>query len=112
MAKKPVRLETPVTVVVADKRSDPPKRKALPREELKADGYFSIYANDLLVQTSIWDVRIKLGEVVADNSTTLKVKTFGEVRLAPQLAKKLTMMLLKQLQDYEDKYGPIPMLQD
>ncbi|MEO8097808.1 MAG: DUF3467 domain-containing protein [Acidobacteriota bacterium] len=91
---------------------DPVKKKQ-EREEYKAEGYFSIYANDLQVQTSIWDMRIKLGEVDADQSRgKLRVKSFGEVRISPQLAKKLTMILILQLKGYEEKHGQIPTQKD
>jgi hypothetical protein len=78
------------------------------REEVKGTEYFSIYANDVRVQTSIWDVRLKFGEVDGDVDDRLSIKVLGEVRLSPPLAKALTVLLIKQLQQYEAKHGPIP----
>ena len=87
-------------------------KQQLERLEIKVDQYFSIYANDVRLQTGVWDVRIKLGEIDGDSPDKLTIKVFGEVRMSPQLAKRLTILLASQLKTYEEKFGPIPETKD
>jgi len=80
------------------------------REKTKSGNFFSIYANDIQVQTGPWDVRLILGEVGSTIGATpeVSVEEFGQIRMSPQLAKKLAMILARQLQVYEEKFGEIP----
>src|SRR5450755_2131681 len=67
----------------------------LPKRDLsKSDDYFSVYTNDLQIQTSSWDVRMLLGEsgdVVMGDPPVVSIKLLGEVRMSPQLAKKIAL---------------------
>lgn len=81
------------------------------RENIKSADFFSIYANDVQVQTSPWDMRLVLGEIA--NPTTadepvISIKQLGELRISPQLAKQLTVIMLEQLTAYEARFGNIP----
>ncbi len=51
-----------------------------------------------------------LGEIGSAPGTppVVSVEEFGQIRMSPQLAKKLTMILAQQLQTYEEKFGVIP----
>lgn len=82
------------------------------RDLTKSPDYFSIYANDFQVQTGPWDVRLVFGEI-GDSSTeggipAMSVRQLGEMRMSPQIAKKLTMILIEQLRTYENRFGEIP----
>ena len=88
-----------------------PQVTPLGREESRASDFASFYANDLRIQTSIWDVRMMFGEIDGDSAQPgqqLKIKMLGEVRMSPQLAKRFAVLLISQLQGYEAKHGRIP----
>lgn len=81
------------------------------RLETPAADAFSVYSNDIQVQTSPWDLRLTFGEIMTyatQDDPTLKVKVLGELRLSPQLAKKLTLILIEQIDFYEKNIGEIP----
>ena len=85
------------------------------RKIVAAPNFTSIYANDVQVQTSPWDLRLILGEIASiptKEEPTVTIRQLGEVRLSPQLAKKLTIILFQQLQGYEKRFGEIPMPKD
>ena len=85
------------------------------REALKSDQFVSIYANDTQFQVSPWDVRLVFGvidELPTKERPTILVQTLAEVRMSPQHAKKVTMVLLEQLKAYEENVGPIPLPTD
>lgn len=78
----------------------------------KSEKFCSLYVNDIEVQTSAWDLRLFLGEMcdteLKDNQATVHITRLGEVRMSPQLAKRLTLLLADQLKAYEINFGPIP----
>lgn len=39
----------------------------------------------------------------------LNIKQIGEIRMSVQIAKRLTIMLMENLQIYERTFGPIPL---
>jgi len=90
--------------------------KTVKRIQTKDPSHFNIYVNDVQVQTSTWDVRLLLGEITdivteKDNST-LMVNQLGDLRMSPQLAKRLTIILIEQLKRYEATFGQIPSPKD
>ncbi|MBK5295326.1 MAG: DUF3467 domain-containing protein [Acidobacteriia bacterium] len=76
----------------------------------RSHDFFSVYANELQLQTTPWDLRLVFGEVSSaiDLTNTLVSKQLGEVRVSPQLAKRIVMIMVEHLRDYESKFGPIP----
>lgn len=62
---------------------------------------------------SQWDMRIILGELGDPEGTLdsprLNIKQIGEVRMSVQIAKRLAIMLMENLQIYETTFGPIPL---
>jgi hypothetical protein len=82
------------------------------REVTKSSDFVAIYANDIQVQTSPWDLRLSLGELgdmtLNANGYVLNVRQLAEVRLSPQIAKQLVNLLVSQLQTYELQFGKIP----
>jgi hypothetical protein len=87
-------------------QSKPPQR-----EQTKSADFFSVYTNDITLQTSAWDLRMVLGEVgdiSADEPAVIRIKSLGEVHMSPQLAKRLVRILVEQLKAYEGQFGEIP----
>jgi uncharacterized protein DUF3467 len=81
------------------------------RTETTAD-YVRIYANDMQAQTTPWDVRLIFGQISGTpttNDPTLTVRQVGEVSMSPQFAKRVAVILLGQLEQYERTIGPIPL---
>jgi Protein of unknown function (DUF3467) len=77
-----------------------------------APTFVSLYTNDTQVQTTPWDVRLVFGEIADTTNEAVIVRRTGEVRMSPQHAKRITVILIKQLQGYEAKFGPIPQPED
>jgi len=81
------------------------------REVVKSENFFSVYANDVQVQTTPWDVRLALGQVEIEGTAaapTMRISVLGEIRLSPQLAKRLIKIVASQLKSYEETVGQIP----
>ena len=86
-------------------------RANINRSVEKSPSFASLYANDVQVQVTPWDVRLILGEIASvptPEDQTVVVREVGELRLSPQLAKRLALILIEQLRHYEDRFGPIP----
>ncbi len=81
------------------------------RENIRSPEFVSIYANDIQVQTSPWDMRFILGEITTPATAgepVVTIRQLGELRISPQLAKRLTMIMVDQLGVYEKRFGQIP----
>jgi len=77
--------------------------------------FVSLYANDVQVQTTPWDIRLILGEihgVPTVESPNVTVRQIAELRLSPQLTKKVVAILIGQLRTYETNFGTIPVPED
>jgi hypothetical protein len=109
MARKSQSKKTEVTLSPDTKSTEVPDAE-FKREVTKSPNFFSVYANDIQVQTSPWDIRFVLGEMgdVSPDPATVNVRQVGELRISPQLAKHLAMIILGQLREYERRFGEIP----
>ncbi len=79
----------------------------------RAEDFVSIYTNDIQVQVSPWDLRLLLGVIVgmpANPPTgSVDVSLLADVRMSPQMAKKIAMILATQVERYEQTFGAIPL---
>jgi hypothetical protein len=88
------------------------------REVARSQNFVSFYSNDVQLQTSPWDVRITFSEMWVDRDSdengnkAAHVTEVGEVRLSPMLAKRVMLILAAQIQNYEERFGPIPQPED
>jgi hypothetical protein len=81
------------------------------RQVVMAPTFVSLYANDVQIQTSPWDVRLIFGEIFqapSPENPNAIVRQLGELRVSPQLAKKLAEIILGQLAIYEKRFGAVP----
>lgn len=81
------------------------------REVLKSPEFVSLYANDVQVQITPWDIRLTLGEIsdVPNPQTPIiKILQLADLRLSPPLAKRLATLMLEQIKAYEESFGEIP----
>ena len=82
------------------------------RETKRSPAFFSVYANDIQVQTSPWDMRIILGEIAkpaAAGDLVVSINQLGELRISVQLAKRLAVIMTRQIEAYEGRFGSIPL---
>jgi hypothetical protein len=90
-------------------------RANINRQVEESPTFASLYANDTQLQITAWDVRMIFGVIVDSPTTerqTVLVRTLGEVRMSPQHAKKVSMILTQQLKRYEENIGPIALPPD
>ena len=88
-----------------------PKKSMGIRKTERAADFKSIYANDIQLQTTQWDVRLILGvidDLPTEEQPFVKVNQMGELRISPQMARQLLVILATQLRDYEARFGPVP----
>jgi len=81
----------------------------------KSESFISLYANDLQIESSPWDFRFLIGLITkapSEEDKALTITTIAELRLSPQLAKRMFEVLGVQLQGYESSVGPIPGLRN
>jgi hypothetical protein len=73
--------------------------------------FVSIYANDVQVQTTPWDIRLIFGTIqdLPDGlEGTARVMQMADLHISPQLAKTLAVILIQQIAGYEANFGTIP----
>jgi hypothetical protein len=74
--------------------------------------FASLYANDIQVQTSPWDMRLifgEVGDVIQSDVPALTIKRIGELRISLPLAKKLALIMIDQVKSYEAQVGEVPL---
>jgi hypothetical protein len=114
MAKKHVKDERDDAEARADAQTGI-TRANVNRETVDAAQFVSLYVNDTQIQLTPWDVRLILGIVTDPPSAerqTVLVKTLGEIRMSPQHAKRMAIVLMQQLKHYEAAVGAIPLPND
>lgn len=86
------------------------------RRATKAASHVSIYANDVQLYTSFWDMRLELGEIGAFPTSPdqpAEVTVLADLRISLPLAKKLAELIEQQIQLFEKTVGysiPVPTL--
>lgn len=83
----------------------------LKREVSRSPHFASMYTNDIQFQLSAWDMRLIFGEIsepATPEHPVLSVMQIGEVRMSPEMAKRVVSIMAEQLKAYETKFGPIP----
>jgi hypothetical protein len=113
MAKR--RALKPEAVTVRDEvQAEIVRANVLNREAVRSPSFVSLYSNDTQIQMTPWDVRLIFGEIedVKVEGPAIKIRLTGEVRMSPQHAKRVAMILIQQLRGYEETIGPIPLPKD
>lgn len=86
-------------------------RANINRRMVSSESFVSLYTNDSQVQITPWDFRLIFGLIAnmptAEDPSVL-VNIIADVRMSPQHAKRLAMVLVQQVQNYEQNVGPIP----
>ena len=86
------------------------------RETTVDPNFFKAYANDAQILMTPWDVRLVFGVITSiptePTATSVTVNQLGEIHVSPQLAKRLVLVMMQQLQAYEQQFGQIPLPQE
>lgn len=69
----------------------------------KADDFLSVYANNIAVSISSWDMQVVFGRVLSPNN----VMEHAEIVMSKELAKALTIIMSTHLKAYEAQFGEI-----
>ena len=69
--------------------------------------YREDYANSVQVRVSVWDFFLIFGRVQQQNATDVEVKNFQGIYVSPQQAKALISVLEQNLIQYEKTFGEI-----
>jgi hypothetical protein len=75
----------------------------------KSPNFVDIYVNDTYVQRTPWDVRLMLAiltELGANQNEPTPLRV-ADVRMSLHHAKKLALLLTKQIEDYEREHGAL-----
>ena len=68
------------------------------------------YVNNTGVETSVWDVKLRLSETIDTDKdrNILRIRELAIVRMSPQHAKVVLGILSGHLKKYEQQFGKIP----
>lgn len=71
----------------------------------------SIYANGISVSGSVFESRIQfLKDTIDDIKNEVTQEVVADIRLSPQLAKTLAMIIANNMQEYEKQFGILPVI--
>ena len=71
-----------------------------------------IYANNIEVQQSNFDFRLRFGLVESATPEVLRVQDLATVYMSPQHAKSVVTLLAAQVDAYEKRFGPLKTVPD
>lgn len=76
-------------------------------ERIKSESTPTIYANNVEIQQSSFDFRLRFGLVESATPELVRVRDVVTVYMSPQHAKSVADLLNKQLVAYEKSFGPL-----
>ncbi len=77
-----------------------------------APDHNALYANNVQIEGTFWDLKLAFGEIVKADETSLVTRDRVTVTISPQLAKRLAKILVDNVEGYERKFGKIPEVQE
>jgi hypothetical protein len=78
-------------------------------ERRRAPNYLHCYANNVQIESTLWDINMIFGEVqeVFPDEPKIVVQDLVSVVMTPEHAKAMCMTLVQHLKTYEQNYGKI-----
>jgi len=73
---------------------------------IKASDFISVYANNVGVAISNWDMTITFGKII-ENAEKMLVEERVEIIMSKEIAKVLTLIMAKNFEVYESQFGKI-----
>ena len=79
-----------------------------PIERRLAEDHKVVYANNVLVHTSVYDINVDFGQVVESREDVIIVEDKVKVLMSPVHAKALSLILIGAVGSYEQQFGQLP----
>jgi hypothetical protein len=76
-------------------------------ENVKAEGYFSAYSNNVAFSTNAFDFSLVFGEMTDITPGKLRIEQKVRIVMTPIHARLLLQVLQQQVDSYESQFGPI-----
>lgn len=77
------------------------------KERINVENMTSYYSNSVEIGSSVWDFRLKCGEMVEATSEKIVIKDLCILYMSPSHAKAVSILLARQVKAYEDQFGEI-----
>jgi hypothetical protein len=74
---------------------------------ISSEDYRDGYANSVQVRMSVWDFFLVFGTMSQDTPEEVQLRNFQGIYLSPQQAKALSNILLHNISQYEQTFGPL-----
>lgn len=81
--------------------------KSADQERIKAPGYLKVYANNIAIRASMWDMSVVFGELIGELNGKPVIEESVSVTLSKEMAKVMANLLTKNVKAYEEKFGVI-----
>lgn len=78
----------------------------------KAEGYVSIYCNNVQINSTFMDFALGLGQIMGFADGVVSVEQYARVLMSPQETKLFMFLLMRQIQAYEQNFGEIVLPSD
>ncbi len=83
-------------------------RKASDQENIKSDGFVKIYANNVGISASNWEMSLTFGEIIGTNDEGHPVvEQKVKVNMTREFVKAVSNLLATNIKAYEEKYGEV-----
>ena len=82
--------------------------KKLKYEPIVSEEVQTHYSNNTQFKYSIWDFVMDFGMILDADEEKLRVKVLTKVIMSPQHAKVFAEVLTRNIKNYEETHGPIP----
>jgi hypothetical protein len=79
-----------------------------PQERRRAANHIDIYANNAQITGNYFDFQVAFGEILEASLEKLVTEDLVTVKMSPQLAKRLSELLISHIEKYEAMFGAIP----
>ena len=81
--------------------------KQAEQKRIRNERYTRIYANNLAVEFSIWDMSITFGEIIDGHGPTPVIEEIVHITMSQEFAKLASQLLSANIAQYEHQFGEI-----
>lgn len=81
--------------------------KAAEQQRVRTESFQNIYANNMALSFSSWDVSIIFGEIIGEKDGKPIIEEVVKVTMTREMTKVLATLLLANLKGYEQQFGEI-----
>lgn len=90
--------------------TDIPKKlvaKSTDQKRVLSDDFISMYANNVSVSISIWDLSLTFGVIIGEEDGKPVIEETIKIFMTREMAKVMNRLLTHHIAEYEKKYGTI-----